>query len=90
MVSKKKEGRKKGQGDAEGREGEGLPVLEPTVGAVETTEPSVILYIRVVLPALSSLHTIIKSRGDEGDVSISVSILAGGEGEEMHTQEYKS
>lgn len=32
-----------------------LPVLDPTVGAVETTDPRVILYIRVVLPALSSL-----------------------------------
>ncbi len=32
------------------------PVLEPTVGAVDTTEPRVILYMSVVLPALSRLR----------------------------------
>ena len=32
-----------------------VPEFEPTVGAVETTEPSVILYMSVVLPALSRL-----------------------------------
>lgn len=32
-----------------------VPVLDPIVGAVATTDPSVILYISVVLPALSRL-----------------------------------
>lgn len=30
-----------------------ISVLDPIVGAVATTDPSVILYINVVLPALS-------------------------------------
>ena len=33
-----------------------VSVFDPMVGAVATTDPSVILYINVVLPALSSLR----------------------------------
>jgi hypothetical protein len=38
------------------------PVLEPTVGAVDTTDPSVILYISVVFPALSRLADVAKNK----------------------------
>lgn len=66
-----KEGLGRGEGETEeekvGRRG--LPVLDPTVGAVETTEPSVILYINVVFPALSRLYTD-DGRGDQKVVKL--------------------